>query len=140
MGAVIQSYGGALAALDLLTTAWTANRRIGLFQNDWDIMPWQGISAVVPATFSGYAGLQPITGWLSAVQSGPMAVATADQLVWSHDGGPVQNWIFGIYVVLPDGSLDWAQRFDGDPVPLFYAGHFVSYTPPFALQSKFPGV
>lgn len=137
---VIQSYGGALLALNALTASWIGTRRIGLYQNNWSVQPWQGISAVVPADFSGYSGLVPLTGWLAAVQSGPMAVATADQVLWSHNGGPVQNWIFGVYVVAPDGSLDWADPFPGDPRPLFYNGHFLDYVPTYALQSKFSGV
>lgn len=137
---VIQSYGGLLLALNVLTAAWTGHRRIGLYQNDWDIQSSQGISAVVPATFSGYPGLLPITGWLAAALNGPAALTTADSLLWSHNGGPAQNYVFGVYVVADDGSLDWAEAIKNGPIPMYGLGGIIRYVPQYILQSKFPSI
>lgn len=138
--AVIQSYGGLILALDALTAAWTAHRRIGLYQNDWLIQSSQGISAVVPATFSGYAGLQPLANWTAAVLDGPAALTTADSLIWSHNGGPIQNYVFGIYVVADDGSLDFAEAIIDGPIPMYGLGGIIRYSPMYILQSKFLGL
>jgi hypothetical protein len=138
--AVIQSYGGLILALNALTAAWVGHRRIGLYQNDWDIQSSQNISAVVPATFSGYPGLLPLLHWTAAALIGPAAATSADALMWSHSGGPVQNYVFGIYVVADDGGLDWAEAITGGPIPMYGAGGIIRYVPQYILQSKFPGL
>jgi hypothetical protein len=138
--AVIQSYGGLVKALNALTAAWAGHRRIGLYRNDWDIQSSQDISAVVPATFSGYPGLLPLVNWTAAVLDGPAALTAADALMWSHDGGPVQNYIFGIYVVADDGSLDWAEAITNGPIPMYGVGGIIRYIPTYTLASKFPGL
>jgi hypothetical protein len=135
---VIVSYQECQNSAAILTAAWWLHRRIGLFQNDWLPQNYQTISAVVPATFSGYPGLQPISGWSAPAQVGPQSIVTAPQFVWTHNGGPISNAVYGIYVVDDAGRLCWAERFTGGPVPLYGAGQFVSYTPTIALQSIFP--
>jgi hypothetical protein len=135
--AVIVSYQEGLNSTAILTAAWWLHRRIGLYQNDWTPQNYQTISAIVAATFSGYPGLQPISGWSAPVQVGPQAVVTAPQFAWTHNGGAVSNIIYGIYVVDDVGHLCWAERFDDGPFPLYGAGQFISYTPVVALQSIF---
>lgn len=135
---VIMSYQEGLNSLAILTAAWWFHRRIGLYQNDWTPQNYQGISAVVPATFSGYPGLSPLAGWLAPVQVGAQAQAQASNYTWTHDGGGLQNYIFGVYVVDDAGQLCWAERISDTGIPLFAAGQFFSYTPVVALQSIFP--
>jgi hypothetical protein len=135
---VIVSYQEAINSAAILTAAWWLHRHIGLFQNDWQPQNYQGISAVVPATFSGYPGLQPISGWSAPVQVGAQAIVTAPQWIWTHDGGPVGNAVFGIYVVDDSGNLCWAERFPQNGIQLVGAGQFVTYVPTVALQSIFP--
>lgn len=134
---LIQSYGGLLLSLNSLIASWVGHRRIGLYQNDWVIQSSQGIAAVVPATFSGYPGLLPLVNWTAAMMVGPAAVTSADPLIWTHSGGPLQNYIFGIYVVYDDGSLDWAQPIPNAPIPMYGIGGIIRYAPQYTYQSKF---
>lgn len=127
-----------LASLDTLTASWWLNRFIGLYQNDWTPQAYQGISAVEPATFSGYDGLRPLSGSLAAVLVGDQARSTYPEQIWAHDGGPVQCYVYGVYVVDSGGALCWADRVWSPPVPMFGAGQVVSYVPTPALQSIFP--
>lgn len=136
---VIQSYNGLLLALNGITARWASARRIGLYQNDWKPQSHQTISAVVPATFSGYPGLVYLNNWTPAVLEGAAAKTTADAVIWSHDGGPLQNYIFGVYVVAEDGSLDWAERIPEAPYAMYGLGGIIRYYPIYIFQSKFPG-
>lgn len=138
--ALVLVNNGALGHLDALRVAWLPSLRIGLFQNDWH--PHQGdtMVAVVPATFSGYTGLHFLPGWSPAVLQGNLAVTQATPRLWTHNGGPVGNWIFGYYVVDATGVLRWAQRYPGDPVPMDSSSGFYRVTPEYAVTSRFTGL
>ena len=136
--AVIFSYHESLQSLNILTAAWWLNRWIGLFQNDWQPQNYQGISAVVPCTFSGYPGLLPLSGFTAAVQLGAQAVTTLPTFTWAHNGGPVSNTVFGIYVVDSAGALCWAERDPADGVPMYGLGNYYAYTGQIGNQSIFP--
>lgn len=136
--AIIAMHAELLASLNTLTAAWWLHRWIGLYQNDWHPANYQSISAVEPAVFSGYAGLRPLWGSSAAVLVGDQAVSTYPEQIWTHDGGPDQCYIYGIYVVDGAGALCWAERVWNDPVPMFAAGQVARYAPKPALQSIFP--
>src|SRR3954447_19956134 len=105
MVGIVLVYHGSRLALAATTAAVAGANRIGLYQNDWQPQPNQDIAAVVPATFSGYTGLQALTAWTAPAMTGDQAVSQADQVVWTHNGGPDSNWIYGIYVVDGSGAL-----------------------------------
>lgn len=127
--------GAKLDFLSALAAYWTGRLSAGLFAHDWVPADMDTITAVVPATFSGYAGLLPITGWGAPTLSSSRAVAQADALTWTHNGGPVGNWIFGLYVVDSLGGLVWAERRPDGPRALNLGGTTYSATPGFSLGS-----
>lgn len=135
---VIMAYQEGLNSLSILTAAWWFNRWLGLFQNDWNPQNYQEIGAVVPADFSGYPGLTPLGGWLAPAQVGAQAQSSASNYVFTHDGGPLENYIFGAYVVDSAGRLCWAERISDTGIPMFLLGHVLAYRPVIALQSIFP--
>jgi len=126
-----------LGALADLLAAWAGKRRIGLFQNDWTPTPSSGISEVQPCDFSGYAGLQTLTGWTTPTLYGETAITSADQVVWTYNGGPAKNWVFGYYVVDNTGALRWAERNPNGSVALVVAGNTFPVVPAFSFGSKF---
>ncbi len=138
MGLIVV-YGGLQAALAVQTADNTGAARIGLYQNDWEPQVNQTIAAVVPATFSGYAGLQALSGWTPPVLDGNAAYSSADEVLWAHDGGAPGNWIFGIYVVDGLGNLRWAERVWPEPIPMIDFGNFARYVPYLTQASKITG-
>lgn len=133
-------YGGSIRCLQDVTDDATANWRIGLYTNEWEPQPNQGISAVVPATFSGYPGPFPLLGWGPPFIEGDQAVSAAAEIVWAHNGGPVAEWIIGVYVIDDTGQLVYADpAFIDDPVPMLSFGHFVRYVPLLTFKSSFAG-
>jgi hypothetical protein len=126
-----------LAQLNALTASWAGGRSIGLFQNNWTPRHDSVISEVTPATFSGYSGLQPITGWSASAIYLESALAGAAGLVWTHNGGGVNNWIFGYYVVDGSGNLRWAELNPAGPVAMVTAGQLYAVTPQFSVGSLY---
>lgn len=130
--------GGMLEELDLLTTAWVGKRFAGLMQNFGEPDRNWTIATIQPATFSGYAGLQLISGWTPATLLGERAITSAAGLSWTHNGGPVSNWIFGYYVVNLAGDLLWAERRPGAGQAMVLNGNIFQVLPQFSLGSRFP--
>lgn len=130
--------GGLIDALDVLTAAAEGHYKAGLFKND--LTPWLGmdISAIVPADFSGYVGLQHTYGWQAATIQGVRSVAQAVPLTWIHDGGPSQCWVFGYYVTNASGNLEWAERFCPAPFAVNSLGIRVRAIPRLTLRNEFP--
>lgn len=128
---------GALDTLDALRATWLPSLRIGLFQNDWNPVVGDTLAAVVPATFSGYTGLHFLPGWSSAALSGDLAVSEASPRLWTHNGGPVGNWIFGYYVCTLAGRLEWAERDPQGGKAVDELGGFYSVVPVYTVQSRF---
>jgi hypothetical protein len=137
--AVVMMDEGCRQALAAITAAFGGARRIGLYQNDWTPARTDPISAVVPADFSGYDGLHDLLSWTVPVMDGDQAISFAAERLWTHNGGPVQNWIFGVYVVDAGGLLVWADRVWNDPVPMIFLGNLVRYVPCLTQKSKLPG-
>lgn len=129
---------GLVDALAILTAGWEARWRYGLFQNDF--VPRQSMTLlnITPATFSGYAGLQPCFSWSVPLVNGPYAISNAHELIWTHDGGPVGNWIYGYYVLNLGGVLMWAERFCPAPATVDKGGLSVRLKPTFWLCNNFP--
>jgi hypothetical protein len=136
--AIIMSYQGGIDALNILTAAWWLHLRIGLYQSDWNPQNYQPDSAIVPCDFSGYSGLQLVSGWSAPQQVGPQAISNSPEFVWSHDGGPTSNYVFGVYVVNDAGKWVFAEMLDEEGIPMFGGGNVIRYVLPLAAQSIFP--
>lgn len=126
-----------LEELAAVLVLFAGARRVGLYQNDWTMRHDSVIGQVVPATFSGYAGLQALTGWTAPALLNDQAVSNADPATWTRGAGSVNNWIFGYYVVDAAGVLRWAERDPNGPVAIVVAGNTYRVTPQFSLGSRY---
>jgi len=129
---------GCMDSLDLLRGAWEMVYKAGLYQNDYTPLLETDLSKLVVANFSGYAGLQVTFGWSPAVMVGFRAESLAAPINWVHDGGPVQNWVYGYYVVNQYGTLVWAERFCPAPIPMNGLGQTLRIRPRFRQGTEFP--
>lgn len=111
--------------------------QIGLYQNNWTPADGDTISAVTPATFSGYSGLQNLNSWSSAVWITPRATAAHSAVSWTHNGGGTSNSIYGYYIVDASGNLAWAERYSGAPVTINTNGQVYQVTPQYTRRSEF---
>lgn len=135
---LVEVLGGMSRDLTTLINSWAGQRFAGLFQNDVEPRRDWTISNVVPANFSGYAGLQLLTGWTTPVRIGNRFQTRAAGVTWTHNGGPNQNWIFGYYVVTAAGVLVWAERRPGPAVALNVSGIVYDVVAGYTFGSKFP--
>jgi hypothetical protein len=129
---------GLITQLDFLRVKWETKYRVGLFQNDAHPSLTWTLANVVPADFSGYAGLQLSFGWTPSVVNNTRAVTQANALTWMHDGGPVSNFIYGYYVVDDHGAYMWAERFCPAPQIVLKIGTRVRVIPTFTMRNDIP--
>jgi len=126
---------GLKRLLDALGTASGGYFKVGLFRNNWTPRRYATISSVVPANFSGYTGLQLLKGWTKAVTAGLRAESKNGLFEWTYNGGLIKNTVYGYYVVHPNGSLMWAERFCPDPVVMEVKGRKIKLTLTFHLRN-----
>lgn len=110
-------------------SAYEGHYKAGLFQNDFQPRFTMLTSDIVDANFSGYAGLSPTFSWTAPAFNGGFAVMTAHDIVWSHNGGPTGNFVFGYYVVDGTGALVWAERFCPAPMAISRLGERIRIVP-----------
>jgi hypothetical protein len=134
---IILSDSSLLFALEALRVAWRGVLQVGLFQNDFQPGPRTTIRAVKRCTFSGYVGLRTIAGFNAPTFDGLRGLLSSGQIVWSHNGGPIPNFVFGYYVVDSSGNYLWAARRKGGPAWLASAGQTYPVVPVFSLRSEF---
>lgn len=111
--------------------------KIGLYKNNFTPSNGSVIGDVMPADFSGYAGLQNLTSWASVTWIDPRASSTHGDVVWTHSGGATANDIYGYYVVDAAGNLAWAERNASAPVTISAAGQTYTVTPKYTRRSEF---
>lgn len=128
---------GLLNVLARLRPTLFTELRYGLFQNDFEPVQNSTIANIVPATFSGYSGLVLSSGWTVGMISGNRAIASANVISWSHNGGLLGNWIYGFYAVDTVGDLVLAKRLEQAPSLVEVLGVTVSVTPTFSVRSEF---
>lgn len=127
---------GLVAYLDKLTSFMFGWFKAGLFSNDFVPKLGSTIADVVPASFSGYDGERLLYGWTNAAMYGVRAKSFGTPLVWQHDGGPVNNQIFGYYVVDQSGILAFAERFCDGPFDVDRAGRKLTINPTFSTKNE----
>lgn len=127
---------GLLDGLGDLLASWVQAWRFGLFQNDLTPDLSTVLAQIVPATFSGYAGLLTAAGWTAPALEGNRAVSRPGPLSWTHDGGAVANWIYGYYVQTLAGALVLAQRVPNAPAYVGTLGRVVSVAPVLSLRTE----
>lgn len=110
-----------------------------LFRNDYVPVATTVFGDLQEATFSGYVSIDA-ENWLPAVTTAAgRAISFADVITFEHDGGGVNNDIYGYYVTLlgDPTNLRWVQRFEGTPWVMNSAADQISFTPAITLKSEF---
>lgn len=130
--------GEMTTALDIYLSAIDGLRWMGLMKGEPPPQKTWTTVAVVPATFSGYGGVQVVQNWLPAVLEGTVATARANPIVWQHDGGAGSCVITGLYVVDGNGKLCWAEQFPRPWRTMAFAGDRFTVTPRFGQGSRYP--
>jgi hypothetical protein len=132
---VLTNYA-ALQNLSILRSSWGVSLRVGLFQNPWIPRHSSTIAEVQPCDFSGYAGLLTLSGFGAPYLVGDIATMVSTLLTWTHNGGPLANWVNGYYVLDSLGNLMWAQK-NAEALALAGNGQTYGVVPQFSLSSRF---
>jgi hypothetical protein len=93
-----------------------------------------GMYSAIEANFSGYAPIN-LGQWNPAFLN-PQSIGEIDanQVVWTHNGGPNINTIYGCYVTDNTGHVFYAEVFDA-PVQMNAGGLTLKYTPRLTCQT-----
>jgi len=129
---VLSSFG-LRNTLAILTEKWEATYLAGLFQNDYHPHLTTTIGNIVECNFSGYSGRKETFSWSAPVMNGIYARSVAHELVWTHDGGLVANFVYGYFVTTPAGDYVWGERFCPDPLRISRRGNAARIKPTFFL-------
>jgi len=127
---------GLLQSLSQLLSLQFGRWKTGLFQNDREPRQTDSLSNYVPCDWSGYQGLQRIYFLNPPFMAGKRARAEGQELVWSHDGGPIANFVYGFYVVDNNGDLAYAERFCKGPFEVKNKGRKFKLTPVFTARNE----
>jgi len=122
---------GLRNTLSKLTAAWEGKYRVGLYQNDYTPHLTTVLANIVECTFSGYAGRLLTYSWSAPAMVGIYARSVAHDLLWTHNGGPVENFVYGYFVVDQAGLYVWAERFCPRPLIMSKEGQKVRIRPTF---------
>jgi hypothetical protein len=113
--------------------------RGSLYKNDRFPKIGDTLAMYTLADFSGYSGPQLIGPWTGPIWSDERSKLVAPALNWAHNGGPVDNFIYGAIWTALDGTLMFAQRHPKAPVPLTPANPTISYVPVLTDTAEYPG-
>ena len=113
--------------------------RAGLFKNDRTPKPADVIGDYTEADFSGYDGVKNLTAWTAAVTIAGHGSSSANGVTWTHNGGPTDNLIYGVFVIDNTGALVWAERNPFGPVLVRPANPVFSYSPVFVDTTEYAG-
>jgi len=125
-----------LRLVTLITTDWFAGHKVGLYQNDFNPRLNSTIANVVPCNFSGYDGLRLLYFLTPSFMGGVRAIRLAQEYIWQHDGGAIDNWVYGYYVVDLSGNLVVAERFCNGPFNMNTARRSFKLTPMFWVKNE----
>jgi len=126
--------GGQRAMLAYLRP-YLQTLRIGLFTNDWRPEIPDTSSALVEATYIGYAR-QSVTDWGAVYTnlSGQAQVDAGPYTFQVTSPSPTQS-VYGYFLADPTGNLIWAERNQAGPSPMFALGSPYVVIPRFLLTS-----
>jgi len=125
-----------LRLVTFITTDWQAAHYVGLFQNDFNPRLNSTIANVVPCNFSGYDGPRLLYFTSASFMAGIRAARLAQEYQWRHDGGAIDNWVYGYYVVNLGGQLVLAERFCDGPFRMNVARRTFKLTPFFWVKNE----
>jgi len=127
---------GLMEYLNKLTGYMKGWFKIGLYVNDHVPKLTDTISLYQQANFSGYQGAMLLYGFGQATMFGVRAKSVATTVVWTHDGGPIANDVYGYFVVNNKGILAFAERFCDGPFTVDRAGRSVKVKPVFSTKNE----
>jgi len=116
---------------------WTGHLFAGLYANDREPDRTSTLADFTEATFSGYARVY-LSGFAIDSWDGIRLLTKADPVAFFHNGGPVGENIFGLFVADDRTGLQYAVRFSTAPIVLYRPTDALTYSPFVALQSLFP--
>jgi hypothetical protein len=126
--------------LNQFIASWPTARRVGLYSNPRVIDRLTRIDDLEPTTFSGYGGELPFPAVWTQTDPTPYALAVTAPLIWTHDGGPDDDYVAGYYVVDDDGVLLFAQPGPSTPKPMINAGQVYRVDLNVAAFTKYGGI
>jgi hypothetical protein len=93
----------------------------------------------VEANFSGYAGALLLNPWSSPQLVHGRAVSQSAIVHWYHDGGPIDNQIYGVCIVTQDNRLILVDRDPRGPVVINSSNRDYRYQARFNDLPEFSG-
>lgn len=124
--------------LEILGAVLVPSYYMGLFQNNITPDPTLVLADLTPADFSGYNGLVQIDNWSTPVIVNGHAKSIASLIEWAHDGGVINNDIYGYYVVdATQTKLLWLQLDPNPPVVMQPGSPPYQVIPVFTFTSEF---
>lgn len=127
-----------LACIEVIRSLFTNSLKVGLLQGETEPQRDWTMTNITPAVFSGYNGMQPVSGWAAPVLVGQRWVIRALPVVWWHNGGPSQGTVSGYYVTDLAGVLQWAQRYDVLNARMAVLGDTFRVVPELSDFSQYP--
>jgi hypothetical protein len=109
------------------------------YQNDRTPKKGDLISAYVECTFSGYGGAIPLLDWTPAEVQQGRAISQPTPTGWTHNGGPIDNFIFGICIVDNANNLIFAERDPRAPYLITPTNPAFSYQLRLSDLAEWPG-
>lgn len=113
---------------------WTTVIR--LFKNDKVPANGDDVSDYTEADFSGYAEQDITSGWANPITLNDKATLIGSTAVFTHNGGPTGNSIYGYYIVDGNGDLLFAERNPAAPTTIDQLGETYAVAPLFTFSSE----
>jgi len=109
------------------------------FKNDRMPSSTDSISLYTEADFSGYDGAIPLGLWGTPYLSNGRCFIKPSPVGWLHNGGPSDNFIYGVVCVDGLGNLVFAERDPRAPVLINLNNPSYNYQPVISDAVEFPG-
>lgn len=113
--------------------------RASLYKNDRTPKESDTIGLYTIADFSGYPGPLTIGPWAGPDAQTDWVKMTAPALAWLHNGGPVDNLIYGVVWTTLAGDFFAAERLARAPVVMDPARPNLQYVPVLTNTAEYPG-
>lgn len=137
--------GFATPPASLLTMAQNAigtgklfdDLRLNLYVNNLDPLPTNVTADFTAATFDGYAPVGPLGTWVPYFDGSQNVNIAAPSVLFVCSGTTTPNLVYGYYLTksTAGGTLIFAEKFEGGPIPINAIGDGVQVFPIVQLQT-----
>jgi len=90
----------------------------------------------IEASFPGYARVDVLNWTVAADDGAGRARTAADLITFTRTVSGVPQFVWGYFIVDPDGVQLWAERHPAPPVRMEMAGDVFRISPAFTLRSE----